>query len=155
MTDVSRVRFEGVDWRLPDGVGVADTVGVADGDGVGVVLLEFAGTGRGFLTVWGLDDPAPSSAVDLRLTPCAAFGLLWMALFSNVIACFSLVNLLATFVFDTLVSMKMVSGLMTSGSTQVSLACVASKGSVIWCMNMCACCTAAFSRTTSTWSPRA
>ena len=70
ITDVSRVLFEGVDWRLPDGVGVSLTAGVA----VGVVLLESDGTGRGFLTVRGLEDPAPSSVVDFRLTG-ADFGL--------------------------------------------------------------------------------
>ena len=70
ITDVYRVLFEGVDWRLLDGIGVLLTVGVA----VCVVLLESNGTGRGFLTEKGLEDLAPSSVVDFRLTG-ADFGL--------------------------------------------------------------------------------
>ena len=61
ITDVSYVCFEGVDWRLPDGVGVSLMASVT----VGVVLLESAETGQGFLIVWGIDDPAPSSVVVL------------------------------------------------------------------------------------------
>ena len=87
--------------------------------GVDVVLvrLEFAGTARGFLTVWGLEDPTPSSVVAFRLTGCCVLGLLYSALFRTVIACFNFVNMLATFVFVTLPSMNMASTFIVSGST--------------------------------------
>src|ERR1700737_3045561 len=125
MTEDSLALFDGVICRLPDGVvcRLSDGGGVSLSAGVlGVLVrLESTGTGRGFLTVWGLDDPAPSSVVALRLTGCV-LALACSALLRTVIACFNFVNLLATFVLVTLPSMNMASGLIVSGSTQVSLA---------------------------------
>ena len=91
-----------------------------------VVVLVLRGCGgartaHGFLTVWGLEDPAPSSVVAFRLTGCWGLGLLCSVLFRIVIACFNFVNLLATLVFDTLASMNIASGFIVLGSTHVSL----------------------------------
>ena len=159
ITDESLSLFDRVVCRLADGVvcRLAEGIGVLLSAGVEVVLvlLESAGTSRGFLTYWGLEDPAPSSVVAFCLTGCCAFGLFCNALLKTVIACFNFVNLLATLVFDVLPSMKMASGFMVSGSTHVSLAYKGSKASVNWCMNMCTFCTAEFSRMTSTCSLRA
>ena len=103
--------------RLPEGVVVLLSPGVV----VVLVLRESARTTRGFLTVWGLDDPAPSSVGAFRLTGCWGLVLLCSALFRTVIACFNFVNLLATLVFDTLASMNIASGFIVLGSTHVSL----------------------------------
>ena len=131
--------------QLADGIGVLLSAGVE----VVLVFLESTGTARGFFAVWGLEDLAPSSVVAFCLTGCYVVGLLCSALFRTVIACFNFVNLLATFMFDTLPSMNMASGCIVYGSTHVSLAYRGSKGSENWCMNMWALCTVEFSRMTS------
>ena len=67
---------------------------------------------------------------------CCDLDLLCWALFIALIACLSFVNLLTTFVFEMLPSMKMDSGFITSGSMQESLTYKGSNGSENWCMNM-------------------
>ena len=118
ITEDSRGLLDGVVCLLPDGVGVPLSAGVADG----VALLESAGTGLGFLTDSGLDEPAPSSVVAFRLTVCWLFVFVCRSLLSTLTAFFSFTNRLATFVLDTLSSMKIDAGLTTSGSTHVSFA---------------------------------
>ena len=88
ITDDSLAFLDGVVCRLAEGVGVS----LSDSVFEGVVRFQTADTNCGFLTNWGLDDPAPSLEVVFCITGSWYLVLPYKPLFSTVIACLNFVN---------------------------------------------------------------